>query len=111
MQEERNLEMMDLNAKVMVNGRFQSPHAPHIIMKIERGMKIVVADGREAGVVGAVMVHPQSEEITHILLCSVPVTAVYRLIPIHLIAKIEDDIIHLNIQRDDLTKLAVHQPA
>lgn len=111
MQEEKNLEMMDLNAKVMVNGRFQSPHAPHIIINIERGMKIVMADGQEAGVVGAVMVHPQSEEISHILLCSVPVTAVYRLIPVSLITKIEEDTLYLNIQSDDLAKLAVHQPA
>ncbi len=111
MQQACKLQMTALNEKVMVNGRFRSPQPPHQMIEIERGMKIVVADGREAGVVGAVVVTPQSEEISRILLCSVPVTAVYRLIPIDLIAHIDDDTIHLNIQYDDLNKLMAHQPA
>ena len=110
MQKEDNLQMLDLNEKVMVNGRFHSLTSPNTIIQIERGMKIVVVNGKNAGVVAAVMVHPQSEEITHILLSRVPVTAVYRLIPIKLIAKIDDDTIHLSIGCDDLTKLMIHQP-
>jgi len=111
MQQACKLQMTALNEKVMVNGRFRSPQSPHQMIEIERGMKIVVANGEEVGVVGAVMVNPQSEEMTHLLLCRVPVTAVYRLVPINLIAKIDDDTIYLNIQCDDLTKLTVHQPA
>ncbi len=117
MKEKCRLHMMESNEKVMVNGRFRSSHLPHPIVQIERGMRIIAADGTEVGMVGAVMVHPQREDITHILLCRVPVTAVcgqtavYRLIPIHLIAKINDETIHLNIQCDDLDKLAAHKPA
>jgi sporulation protein YlmC with PRC-barrel domain len=109
MQKMCKLQLTD--EKVMVNGRFRSPQPPHQMIEVERGMKIVVANGKEAGVVGAVMVNPHSEEITHLLLCRLPVTAVYRLIPINLLSHIDDDTIHLNIQCDDLTKLAVHQPA
>jgi len=110
MQKACKLQMTTLNEKVMINGRFHSPHPPHQMIEIERGMKIVVADGTEAGVVGAVMANPQSEKMTHVLLCRLPVTAVYRLIPINLIAKIDDETIHLNIQCADLKKLAAHQP-
>ncbi|MCP4415295.1 MAG: DUF2171 domain-containing protein, partial [Chloroflexi bacterium] len=106
MQERCKLQLMELNERVMENGRFRSPFSPNAIVEIRRGMKIVFADGTEAGVVGAVMVHPHNEEMSHILLCRVPVTAVYRLIPINLIARIDDETIHLNIRCDGLKKLA-----
>ena len=99
----------NVNEKIMVNGRIplQQSRPP---AKIQRGMKIVVKGGKQAGIVGGIIVNSQSNQVSHLLLCRVPVTAVYRLIPTNLIARIEKTIIHLCIHCDDLDKLAAHQP-
>ncbi len=100
----------NLNEKIMVNGRFTLHHQPNSSVEVQRGMKIMVRNGKEVGLVGGVVVNFESDEVTHILLCQFPVTAVYRLIPINLIARIEETI-HLTIQCDELKTLAAHQPA
>jgi len=103
-------EAINLTEKIMVNGRIRLPHHQHSSVEIQRGMKIVVMGRKEVGFVGGIIVNSQSNEVTHILLCYLPVTAVYRLIPINRIARVEEETIHLNIQFDDLETLATHSP-
>jgi len=108
--EEMKPEATRMHEKIMVNGRIYLPHAPHASVEVQRGMKIVVMDGKEVGFVGGVIVNSQNDEVLYILLCHLPVTAVYRLIPIHLIARIEAETIHLNMQFDELETLKTHLP-
>lgn len=108
--EDSKSQMMASSEKVMVNGRFKSPQPPFAMVEIARGMKIYDADGTELGLVGGVMVHSLREEVSHILLCQLPVAADYRLIPVHLIARIDEEVVYLTMQREDLKTLAVHQP-
>ncbi|KAA3656350.1 MAG: hypothetical protein DWQ04_31410 [Chloroflexi bacterium] len=103
-------ESAHLNEKIMVNGRIHLPSHQPASVEVQRGMKIVVTDGKEVGFVGGVVVNSHSDEVTCILLCHLPVTAVYRLIPIHLIARVEAETIYLNMQFDDLETLAAHSP-
>ncbi|MCP5095866.1 MAG: hypothetical protein GY943_09960, partial [Chloroflexi bacterium] len=88
-------ETFSSTQKIMENGRIHLHHAPHSSVEVQRSMKIVVMGGKEVGLVGGIMIDPQHDNVTHILLCHLPVTAVYRLIPISLIAKVTAETVHL----------------
>jgi hypothetical protein len=103
-------EAINGHEKVMVNGRVHLPHVHHSPVDVERGMKIVDKNGKGVGMVGGLIVNSQRDQITYILLCQLPVTAVYPLIPLNLIARIEEETIYLTVQCDDIKALAVYQP-
>jgi hypothetical protein len=96
--------------KIMVNGRLQLAQPDNSVVELRRGMLVKTCDGREAGLVAAVILEEPGQHISHILLCQLPVISNYRLIPINLIAHVSETAIHLNIHSDVIEELAIHQP-
>ena len=96
---------------IMINGRVYLPRRNATAVKINRGMAILTKTGEEAGFSAGVVVPQGMDEATYILLGRLPVTAEYRLIPTKLIARVEDENIHLNVNCDEILKLHLHQPA
>lgn len=96
--------------RMMVNGRFSLPNNDCPV-KINRGMAVWTNTGAEAGFSAGVVVPQGSDEATHFLLGRLPITSEYRLIPVQLIERIEDENIHLNVNCNEILKLHVHQPA
>ncbi|MFQ5401022.1 MAG: hypothetical protein ACE5E7_15665 [Anaerolineae bacterium] len=79
-------------------------------VEVRRCMRVRSCDGREVGFVAAVMIDELKQEATHVLLGRLPVTPIYRLIPIHLIDQIDEETVHLNIQSNAVEELSIHQP-
>ncbi len=96
--------------KLLVSGliRLDKPEAE--LVELRRGKTVVDQDGQEVGGVAAVVLDCASQEITHVLLGHLPLTAVYRLIPLPLIDKIDEEIVWLTIPRAEVKNLPIHQP-
>jgi hypothetical protein len=77
---------------------------------VRRGMSILAQDGQELGTVAAVVLEPGGQEATHLLLGYVPPTAVYHLIPLKLIAGIDDETVRLQVASQDAGRLRAYQP-
>jgi hypothetical protein len=78
---------------------------------LRRLMRVQTVDGESAGVVAAVVLAGDSREITHFLLGSVPPTAIYRLVPLALIAAIDGETVRIRIDRAGVAGLPAHQMA
>ena len=79
-------------------------------VEIVRGMFVVCRDGQEAGQVAAVVVDTATQEVTYILLCRLPQSPDYRLVPPDLVTQVTGQTVMLQIQSQDVDGLAVHQP-
>ena len=97
------------NQKLLVSHLVQLQQSGEQI-EIRRGMPIIAQDGLEVGVVAAVVFNCPSQKVTHILLGHLPPTAVYRLIPLLLIDKIDGSLIMLKIQHNDCLHLPIRRP-
>lgn len=75
-----------------------------------RGMPVLAQDGRTVGVVAAVVQCGATQTISHILLGQTPPTAVYRLIPIDLLDRLDEGRIWLRAPHGQVAALPVHQP-
>lgn len=76
-----------------------------------RGMPVLVEDGSMVGTVAAVVQSGPTRTITHLLLGQVPPTAVYRLIPLDLLARLDGECIWLSASRQQIAALPIHQPS
>jgi sporulation protein YlmC with PRC-barrel domain len=79
-------------------------------VELRRGMIVLAQNGEGVGVVAAIVLDCASQEMTHMLLGQLPPTAVYRLIPLHLIAQIDGETVWLVIVCEEIESLPVHQP-
>lgn len=73
-------------------------------------MPILSRDGQEVGKVAAVVVDSLTQEVTHLLLCRLPESPDYRLVPPDLVTQVIGQTVMLKIQSRDVDGLAVHQP-
>lgn len=78
--------------------------------EVARGMPVLAQDGSMVGVVAAVVQSGAAQTISHILLGQAPPTAVYRLIPIDLLDKLDEERIWLRATHGQIAALPVHQP-
>ena len=79
-------------------------------VRVQRGMPILAADETAVGAVAAVVLDCRSRKVTHLLLGQVPPTAVYRLIPLSLIDRIDGETVWLRITDSGIVHLPIHQP-
>ncbi|MBE2223721.1 MAG: DUF2171 domain-containing protein [Anaerolineae bacterium] len=79
-------------------------------VSLQRGMSVLAQEGVIVGAVAAVVLNSGRQEITHFLLGQVPPTAVYRLIPLSLIDRIDGDMVWLRIPSEKISDLPLHQP-
>ncbi|HRQ40080.1 MAG TPA: hypothetical protein PLD25_19395 [Chloroflexota bacterium] len=78
--------------------------------EVRRGMSVLAEDGVPVGVVAAVVCHDRAHTITHILLGQTPPTAVYRLVPLALLARLDGDCLWLRVSTAQIAALPIHQP-
>lgn len=78
--------------------------------EVRRGMSVLAADGVPVGVVAAVVCHEPAHTVTHILLGQTPPTAVYRLIPLGLLARLDGDCLWLCVSAAQIASLPIHHP-
>ena len=96
--------------KLLVSGwiNLSAPGGPPV--EVARGMPILSSDGQEVGKVAAVVVDSLTQEVTHILLCRLPESPDYRLVPPGLVVQVCGETVVLHILSRDVDSLAVHQP-
>lgn len=93
---------------LMVSGLLRLPG--DATATVQRGMRLVTCAGDVCGMVAA-LVQDQHGKMTHLLLCRLPVSADYRLIPINQIADISTETVFLTLQTCELDQLAPYQSA
>jgi hypothetical protein len=96
--------------KLLVHGEVSVGVTAVALADIWRGMPVLALDGTPVGVVAAVVCAAASPAITHILLGQAPPTAVYRLIPLDLLDRVDGDRIWLCATRQQIAALPIHQP-
>jgi hypothetical protein len=79
-------------------------------VSLQRGMSVLAQDRVVVGAVAAVVLNYRQQEITHLLLGQVPPTAVYRLIPLSLIDRIDKEVVWLRIPSEKIGTMPLHQP-
>lgn len=77
--------------------------------EVARGMPVLAQDGRMVGIVAAVVQSGPAPTISHILLGQAPPTAIYRLIPLDLLDRIDGERIWLCATRQQITALPIYQ--
>ena len=111
MSKEKNTLPNDLETtpkqKLLTSGWIKCQQEADTLL-LQRGMRILAQDGCALGAVAALVLDCPSQVITHILLGQIPPTAVYRLIPLSLIAKI-DEVVWLQIPSADIARLSLYQ--
>ncbi|MCA9922639.1 MAG: DUF2171 domain-containing protein [Anaerolineales bacterium] len=95
---------------MMIQGTIPLARADGVPVEVQRGMHVVTSDAMTIGMVAALVLDAHCQEVTHLLLCRLPETAVYRHIPLDLIIEVDAEAIHLNIQANMLETLPIHQP-
>ena len=93
---------------MMVSGQFHLKGTDGPPVEVRRCMAVLSSDGHELGMVAAVCLDPQTQEVTAVLLGRLPVTSDYRLIPIELIEHVSEDAVHLRITAESVRELAQH---
>ncbi|GIK57906.1 MAG: DUF2171 domain-containing protein [Chloroflexi bacterium] len=78
--------------------------------EVARGMPVLAQDGSMVGTVAAVVHSEPDQTISHILLGQVPPTAVYRLMPLDLLDRLDGDHLWLRATRQQIAMLPAHQP-
>lgn len=78
--------------------------------EVARGMPVLVQDGSMVGTVAAIVQSGPTQAISHILLGQVPPTAVYRLIPLDLLDRLDGECLWLRATRQQIAMLPAHQP-
>ncbi len=80
------------------------------LVEIRRGDAVFAQDGVEVGFVAAIMLDCHHQEATHFLLGFLPPTAVYHLVPLSLINRIDEKTVWLKITTKGIEKLPKHKP-
>lgn len=95
--------------KLLVSGlaRLEGESCP---VDLQRGMSVRSEDGVETGVVAAVVLELPGQEVTHFLLGYVPPTAVYHLVPLCLIDRIDGETVWLRVTNEKIATLPIHHP-
>ncbi|MFO7539220.1 MAG: hypothetical protein R6X32_14355 [Chloroflexota bacterium] len=96
--------------KLLVRGTIEHSTTCAICGEVWRGMLVLDRDNLVAGVVAAVVLDGSSQLISHILLGQLPPTAVYHLVPIHLLERLDRNRLWLRIPRRQIAALPTHQP-
>ncbi|MBK8989915.1 MAG: hypothetical protein IPM39_28275 [Chloroflexi bacterium] len=78
--------------------------------EVARGMLVLAQNGRMAGAVAAVVQSGPTQNVSHILLGQIPPTAVYRLIPLDLLDRLDEDRIWLRASWQQIATLPPYQP-
>lgn len=95
--------------KLLISGSIMlTPNSTPI--SLHRGMFVLTQDNVVVGAVAAVVLSCCQQEITHFLLGQVPPTAVYRLISLSLIEKIDGEMVCLRIPSEKISTLPLRQP-
>lgn len=97
--------MTKSSQRLLVRGRIDQMGG-----EVTRGMPVLAQDGSMVGAVAAVVQSGPTRTTTHLLLGQVPPTAVYRLIPLNFLDRIDGDRIWLCATRQQIAALSIHQP-
>ncbi len=96
--------MTTSSKRLLVRGRIDQVGG-----EVTRGMPVLAQDGSMVGAVAAVVQSGPTRTTTHLLLGQVPPTAVYRLIPLDLLDRLEGECIWLHASRHQIAALPSHQ--
>lgn len=88
---------MDMVQKLMVSGFVCSEGGCPLFVEVRRGMPILSREGQEVGKVAAVVLNSDDHQATHLLLSRLPEISGYWLIPVNLIAGVQDERVQLSI--------------
>lgn len=80
-----------------------------VTSEVARGMPVLAQNGSPVGVAAAVVQSGPTQTISHILLGQAPPTAVYRLIPIDLLDRLDGEKIWLRAAPAQVTALPIYQ--
>lgn len=99
-----------MTEKLLVQGVVSSGATAVAGGEVRRGMSVLAADGVPVGVVAAVVCHEPAHTLTHILLGQTPPTAVYRLIPLEFLDRIDGQSLWLRVSAAQIAGLPIHHP-
>jgi uncharacterized protein YrrD len=91
--------------KLMVSGLIRLNGYRQGILEVRRGMGVISRDGQELGKVAALVFQNDGLYALAILLGRLPEIREYRLVPVNLIATVEDECVHLHIPAQSIEKL------
>lgn len=73
---------------------------------VKEGANIITAEGRYAGSMESVIADPAATQITHLLVSNGLIAREKKAIPIHWVMRIDEDEIHLRVEKSSIEELA-----
>ena len=101
--------MSEIASKMMVSSHIHLAKNAGPPIEVRRCMPVFSCDGRKLGVIAAVCLDSQTQEVTAVLLGSLPVEDGYHLVPIHLIDRLSNDGLYLHITAESAASLEPHK--
>lgn len=84
---------------------------PDASVSVEKGMAVYDAGGAKVSQVQGVILDKGSRQATHLVLrCLTPLSPRDRIMPVDLIADVEEGMVHLRITADDISGLTPYRP-
>ena len=99
----------DRHVELIVSGAIFPEQAGDNAVDVKRGMLILTKEGQEAGRVAAVIVDRQDQHVTHILLSRLGELLEYRIVPIALVAQVDEEEVRLCIFNQVVDTLPIWQ--
>ena len=93
----------------MVAGQVRLKGTEGFPVEVRRCMTVRSCDGCKLGMVAAVCLDPDTQDVAAVLLGRLPMTADYRMIPITLIDHINEDAVHLRITAESVEEMAQNE--
>ena len=96
---------VDSSHKLLVSGWIHPGPPGSAPVEVRREMTLFGSDGAAMGTVAAVVVDHATQKTTHILLCRLRPDLEYRLVPLTLIERVDEDAVQLRIPSPDVNQL------
>jgi len=84
---------------------------PEDVVALDEGAKVVTSDGNEIGAVEQVIVEPEEQRATHIVVGRGLIVKEYKLLPTSWIRNVTEEKVHLSIHTDFFERLPEHEIA
>ncbi len=97
----------DRDTELLVSGFIRPDHARGMAVEVKRDMTILTSEGRAAGRVAAVVIDKRDRQVTHILLSRRREPPQYHLVPIALVAQVQEGQVVLLIFNQAVDSLPV----
>lgn len=83
---------------------------PEGTVAMKEGAKVLTAEGKSVGKVERVLAEPEADRLTHLVVATGTFGTESKVVPVDMVRTIDEDEVHLSVEKDALDKLSPSMP-